>query len=612
MDPSTPHNTEFDIILAGGGTAAGVIAGRLASACPSLRILLLEMGPHTQENPAHIQPARFLTHLFPGTKTARPMVARPSKDLDGRQLVTHCGQCLGGGSSINFAMYTRPPGSDYNDWANKFNNPGWSFDELLPLITKIENYQLSPGIKKPTHGYSGPLKVSYGGYSTSIGEDYLATVAKYDKARVVMNDANTMIDDNNHFERWPKWIDPATGRRSDVPHHYLYNNASYGKNLQVEVGCIVKRVLIEGGRAVGVEYVQNPDVHANADATIRTAKAAKMVVVSAGAFGSPVILERSGIGAPDVLKRNNVPVKVALPGVGENYNDHPLFFIPFLAPSDTVTLDGIVMSDPEELKKWSTQWVEKAMGLMSSNAVDGGCKLRPTPSELKAIGPAFSDRWESFYAHSDKPMLWSGEIGAYVGPSPPPPGVRCFCFGTFGLYPSSVGSVHIASGDDVNAPPEYESGALNTKEDVAMLRWGFKYARELGRRMSSYRGEYLPDQPVFPEGSAAGGPEARRSTPAPIDAPDIVYTEEDDKAIDEYIRSHLMYAWHANGTCAMKPREQGGVVDSRLNVYGVRGLKVADISICPSNVGTNTYSTALTIGEKAAALIAEELGIASV
>jgi len=134
-----------------------------------------------------------------------------------------------------------------------------------------------------------------------------------------------------------------------------------------------------------------------------------------------------------------------------------------------------------------------------------------------------------------------------------------------------------------------------------------KKSRELARRMGIYRGEFTPGNPVFPAGSAALCKEA--AGPVDILAPDITYTAEDEKALETYNRNFVQTTWHSLGTCSMKQREKGGVVDKRLNVYGTQCLKVADISIAPSNVAANTYSTAATIGEKAATIIAEELGI---
>jgi alcohol oxidase len=147
--------------------------------------------------------------------------------------------------------------------------------------------------------------------------------------------------------------------------------------------------------------------------------------------------------------------------------------------------------------------------------------------------------------------------------------------------------------------------------DVKTLTWGYKFSREIARRMPYFRGEPAARHPAFAPGSAAAIiPHAEGHIA--FDTPRIEYSEEDERALETFARATISTTWHALGTCAMKPRKQGGVVDSRLNVYGVRGLKVADLSIGPCNVSANTYSTALVIGEKAAVIIAEELDIKGV
>ncbi|KAG6881832.1 hypothetical protein C0992_013371, partial [Termitomyces sp. T32_za158] len=174
-------------------------------------------------------------------------------------------------------------------------------------------------------------------------------------------------------------------------------------------------------------------------------------------------------------------------------------------------------------------------------------------------------------------------------------------------YPVSRGRVHISAGLNPYGKLDFEPGYLNHPADLGVLRWAYKRGRELARRMNIYCGEFVLGHPNFPKGSQATTHDFSR--PVGISAPDISYSAEDDKAIDEYHRNTVETTWHSIGTCAMKPRQKGGVVDPRLNVYGVQNLKVADCSIAPANVGANTYNTALAIGEKAAVIIAEDLGI---
>ncbi|KAF8643245.1 hypothetical protein AX16_009134 [Volvariella volvacea WC 439] len=602
------NEVSYDIIFAGGGTSGCLIAGRLAAADPSLKILIVEAGEHTYNLPTHIQPVRYFNHLAPTSKTVTFNVGKASPHVNGRSLVTPSGRCVGGGSSVNFTMYTRAAASDYDDWETRFGNEGWHSKHLIPLLQKTETYQVAPD--QPTHGYSGPLKVSYGGMYTNVGSQFLDVASHYDKERGPINDVNGLFECNGYGAIIPSlvkvWIDAETGRRSDVPHHFIYNQP-YNKNLQILTGKRVKRVIFEGGRAVGIEYVNDTVINPDVDQTVHTARASKLVVISAGAFGSPTILERSGIGRPDILSKLGLDVRVDLSGVGENYQDHNVLFVPYLASEDADTLDAIFRGEEEAEAEQMKLWATTGKGLIAHNGLDAGIKLRPTEDDLKELGPAFQQRWEtSFKSRPDKPVLLMSPLCAYLGDPSTAPARKYFGVGYYTEYPVSLGSVHITSANDANAPHDFNTGFLSDAADLATLRWGYKKSREFARRLDVYRGEFLPANPKFPvESKAACSDQA--SGPVAITDPDIQYTAEDDRAIEEYTKDFVHTAWHSLGTCAMKSRKSGGVVDPKLNVYGVKGLKVADISIPPQNVSANTYSTALVIGEKAATIIAAEL-----
>ncbi|KDQ20446.1 hypothetical protein BOTBODRAFT_626187 [Botryobasidium botryosum FD-172 SS1] len=598
--------SEYDIIFVGGGAAGGFAAGRLAAADPSLKILIVEAGLHTRDDLAHVQPVQFLSHLRPDSTTVRFIVAKESEAVGGRALIFPCGQCVGGGSSVNWMMYTRAAASDYDDWETKYGNVGWKAKDLLPLLKKTETYQIDAD--REVHGYSGPLKVSHGGgVSTDAGKDFIDVGLAYDKERSFTDDPNQLFALGG-YARWPKWIDAETGKRSDVA-HFLYKQDN--KNLHILTGCVVKRVIFEGKRAVGVEYVYNPRFNPNATSEVVVARAKRLVVLSAGSFGSPSVLERSGIGAKSILEKHGVEQLVDLPGVGENYRDHPLIIVPYFSREDTLNLDGIMRGEESEVQKWSAQWLKDGSGLMASNGIDAGVKLRPNAKELEEIGPDFQQRWETFFKDApDKPVLWMGGGGLMPGDYSIAPRRNFFAMGTYVQHPSGMGSVHITSGDDANAPPEFDTGYLRNADDLALLKWGYKRSREQARRMACYRGEYELSHPKFSKESAAALSDD--AYPVDINAPNIVYSEEDEKVLETFVRNNVMTAWHALGTCSMKPREKGGVIDPELNVYGVEGLKVADLSICPGNVAANTYSTALLVAEKAAVIIAAELGIEGV
>ncbi|KAJ3855152.1 GMC oxidoreductase-domain-containing protein, partial [Lentinula lateritia] len=632
-----------------GGTTACIIAGRLAQVDPLLKILIIEAGSHSLNLHHHVQPARYLNNLVQGhTFTHHNSV--PSEALGGRSVCVPSGCCVGGGSAVNFLMYTRAPSSDYDDW-EKLGNPGWGSGSLIPLAKKasdsnqclfvvsnllhqVETYQVPAG-SPSVHGFAGPIKVSHGGRDTNIEKEFLETAAQYDKNRKTspsadINDFQTI----NVYGPWHKYIDSRTGQRSDTAHHFVYNlqhfnlEPSDSSNLHVLTNRRVVKVLFRNNRAIGVEYVAREDFNGKSPSQPRIAYASRLVVISSGAFGSPAILERSGIGAARHVAEANVQQIVDLPGVGENYNDHNLCLTSYLASEDSDTLDGIFSGDEEAIKPHLNEWQEKGSGLLAHNSIDAGVKLRPTSEELEELGPSFRQVWKDFYIGApDKPVAIlcpiAGDLknaGALT-----PSKSKTFGMAFYTAYPQAIGYSHITSGTNPWAPLRFDPRYLVDPADIAVLRWCYKRGRELARRMRSFRGEIPAAQPdfrpsplisdasidtaqtVLDESTASINPTA--SGPVPIDAPKIVYSKQDDRAIDDYIKATVGTTWHSLGTCAMKPRGAGGVVDSRLNVYGVENLKVADLSIVPLNVGANTNNTALIVGEKAFLLIAEDLGI---
>ncbi|KAJ7226758.1 alcohol oxidase-like protein, partial [Mycena pura] len=604
---SAPHSIqpEYDLVFAGGGTTACIVASRIATAFPHLSVLVLESGPSTKDMPAYVQPGQFFKHLLPTSIATQFVASYPSPALGGRPLVVPTGHCIGGGSSINFMMYNRPAASDFDDWAD-FGNAGWGSRDLIPLLQQAETYEIGPD--RPTHGAAGPLKVSFGGQSFDLGREFLDLGPRLDPARPFSEEGNGFDAASvNVFYKMPKWIS-RDGRRSDVAHHYVYNAGL--ANLAVLDGCLVARILTEDGVATGVEYLFDKRVYPSAPQDRRTVRARKLVLLAAGALNSPLVLERSGIGRADALAHLGVPLVSALPGVGENYQDHAFIPKSYVARPDMQTLDAFLRGDPETWRAAQERWEEDGSGILGANGIDVGIKLRPTPEEAAAMGPDFLKYWTATLAdHPDKPvctmasypgLLVASDPGAL--PVPPP---KFLTLSGFLAYPASRGRVHAASTDPYDAPA-FDSGFLTHPADIAALRWLYKQSREYARRLPSYRGAFRPFHPRFPEGGPAAESIAE-TAPVALSAPRAVYSAEDDAAIDENVRESVQTTWHSLGTCAMKPRAEGGVVDSSLNVYGVQKLKIIDMSIAPSNVCANTYSVAVAIGEKAACIIAEEL-----
>jgi len=362
----------------------------------------------------------------------------------------------------------------------------------------------------------------------------------------------------------------------------------------------------ENKRASGVEYTPNPEFQAIIGLTAhptKTVKARKLVVVTCGACGTPPVLERSGLGDSKFLARAGVPVVEELRGVGKDYQDHHLLLYPYrtnLDPDQTIDriLSGRV--DAAELVKNN----DKVLGW---NAIDISSKLRPTEEEVTALGPEFRSAWDKdFKEKPNRPLMLCGVIQCFLGDPASVPEGQYITTGTYTAYPYSRGHMHI-TGPKHDDPLDFDVGFFNDAHDIDLKKqmWAYKKQREMVRRAKYYRGELAAGHPKFPEGSAAACVELAEPLK---DVKDIVYTKEDDAAIEQWLRENVNTTWHSMATCKMAPREDDGVVDASLNVYGVKGLKLADLSIAPENVGANTNNTALVIGEKAAEIIIAELG----
>ncbi|KAH8661137.1 hypothetical protein BGZ61DRAFT_485491 [Ilyonectria robusta] len=531
---------EVDVIIAGGGTAACVIAGRLAEADPSLSILVIERGQDNRGVQNIENPVFFLDHLLPTSTTAIFYQGNKAGQLAGREFIVPSGGTLGGG------------------------------------------YRGEKGV----HGHDGPVHVSDGTFRSEYSEnEFIKAAAQVGWPEI--KDLQT-LDAINGVERWLRTVS-KDGKRQDTARVYLHDklNGSDYPNLHVLTESKVVRVLLDGQkRAVGVEYTPNPEFQAAVGPTQHpklTVKARKLAVVSCGACGTPPVLERSGLGDPEILKRAGVPVTVNLPGKPGG-------------PSGVDQQEG-----------QSLVW----------NSIDISSKLRPTEADVAALGPDFHAAWDRDFKNAlDRPLTLMGLVSCFLGDSSTVPEAQYLTVGNYTAYPYSRGHVHI-TGPEVDDPQDFDVGYLNDAHDIDLKKqlWAYKKQRAIMRRTAMYRGEVAAGHPRFPAGSAA----ACVDLDEPLrDVQDLEYSAEDDKAIEQWIRENvgttwhsIGTTWHSIGTTKMAPREEFGVVDQHLNVWGTKGLKVADLSIPPMNVGANANNTAMVVGEKAADIIKKELGLKS-
>ncbi|KAH7037509.1 alcohol oxidase-like protein [Microdochium trichocladiopsis] len=593
---------EVDVIVAGGGTAGCIVASRLSDADPNLSILVIEGGQNNHNLPEIVNPLLYLSNIAPTSKNALFWKARKSNYLADREVIVPTGGVLGGGSSINFMMYTRAQRSDFDSWKTK----GWSADELLPFMKKLETYH-GRG-QKEVHGYNGPIHVSSSTYRGSVAEDEIVKAAS-ELGWPEIHDLQD-LDSNNGTQRWLRYVSPD-GKRQDVAHRYLHPRLLDGKHPNLHVVCEsqVARVLFDDNKkAVGVEYRANPAFQLPIGGVVdpvRTVKARKMVIVSCGACGTPGVLERSGVGNPEILNAAKVPVVADVPGVGNDYQDHHLIFYPYKVGLATdETLDGIITSRMDAVKL-----VQDKHRLAGWNGIDFSSKIRPNDEgEIDALGPEFRAAWDKdFKNEPNRPLMLLGMVNAFLGEGAPE--AQYVSMAPYTAYPYSRGSIHI-TGPSLDDPYDFDAGYFSDPHsiDIKKQLWAYKKQRQMIRRTAMFRGELAAGHPRFPAGSKAACIEDHQGGPL-LD--DIPYSAEDDEAIVQWCREGINTTWHSLGTCKMAPREDKGVVDANLNVYGTTGLKLADLSIPPENVGANTNNTALVIGEKAADIFIRELGLAA-
>lgn len=589
---------QVDVVVAGGGAAGCIVAGRLAEADPSLSVLVIESGPDNYGDPSVVIPAFWLQHMDYNDKFILPYKSSASKHLAGREAVVPTSRVLGGGSSVNMLLYSRPQRSELDAWGT----PGWSADEVLKYMNKFESFH-GPGLKE-RHGYDGPIYVGPGNYRYSkVEDDFINSVSQ--SGWPELEDIND-LDTVNGAMRTLRYVGPE-GKREDVASKYLHPKLRSDKypNLHVLVETDVERVLFDDEKNItGVSFRPCPKFQPGTkQESVRSVKVKKTVIVSAGALGTPGVLERSGIGSPEILERAQVPIVAKVPGVGENYQDHHIMLYHYkinLAPHDTMdALLGGRLDIPDLIAKNDP--------ILSHNGVDVQCKLRPSAADIASLGPEFEAAWnKDFKDYPDRPMMMLSPIVCYPGNPSDVPAGQYLGIGTFSLHPYSRGRTHI-SGPAISDQVIFDAGYWADPDELDLKKhiWMYKKQREIVRRMDAFDGELASGHPQFSSDSKVAAIDHK-----PKEMPEVVYTPEDDKEIEKWLREHIASCWHSMGTCKMAALHDGGVVDPHLNVYGVKGLKVADLSIAPGNVGANTCSTAMAIGEKAADIVIQELGIA--
>ena len=524
----------FDYLIIGGGSAGCVLASRL-SEDPRVRVALLEAGPRDSSVLIHCPAGLAL--LAKSGQANWGFQTVPQAGLNGRRGYQPRGRVLGGSSSVNAMIYARGHRQDYDDWA-ALGNPGWAWDDVLPYFKRAEDNARGADAY---HGQGGPLHVMDLGSPNRHSADFVAAARQAGWA------ANADFNGAQQEGVGLYQVTHKHGERFSAAKAYLTPHLGR-PNLQVITGAHATRIVLEGRRAVGVEFVQNGQRH--------VLRAAREVLLSAGAFQSPQLLMLSGIGPAAHLQQHGITPLHDLPGVGQHLQDHVDVVLVHNAPQLT-DLFGLSWTGALKVLRGIAEWRRQRSGMLTTNFAEAGGFIRSQASE------SIPDLQLHFVI---------GKLVNHGRTSTTGHGYSCHvCL----LRPRSRGSVQLASGD-AQAAPLIDPNFLAEPDDVARLVHGFKLMR------------HILAQPALAD---LGGQELARSAQARTDA-----------QIEQYIRDHADTIYHPVGTCRMGPGPMD-VVDAQLRVHGLQGLRVVDAAIMPTLVGGNTNAPVIMIAEKAADMI---------
>jgi len=536
----------YDTIIVGGGSAGCALAGRL-SEDPGHRVALIEAGPADRSVLIHCPGGLAVMAKYQLNGWGYHTVPQPG--LHGRRGYQPRGKVMGGSSSINAMIYARGHARDYDDWAAQ-GNPGWSFQDVLPYFKRSEHNERGAD---DWHGQGGPLNVMDLRSPNPFLPHFLE--AGRQAGYPINDDFNGPQQEGIGVYQ----VTHRNGERFSAAKAYVTPHLGRS-NLQVFTDSLTSRVLTEVRdgqvRATGVELRGQGGRGVPQQLML---KPGGEVVLSAGAFGSPQLLMLSGIGPADHLREHGIAVVRDLPGVGANLHDHPDVVMVVNAPQVT-DLFGLSLTGAWNMLKGIGEWRRSRSGMLTTNFAEAGGFIRsaadePIPDlQLHFVVGKLVD-------HGRKTVFGHG-YSCHV------------CL----LRPRSRGSLRLASADPQVAPL-IDPAFLQDPDDLRRLVQGFKLTRE------------LLSQPAL---ARHGGRESAASAEARSDA-----------QIEQFIRHHADTIYHPVGTCRMGP-DEGAVVDARLRVHGVSGLRVVDASIMPSVVGGNTNAPSMMIAEKAADMIRED------
>ena len=531
---------EFDYIVVGAGSAGCVLARRLCER-PETRVLLLEAGPRDTSPWIHL-PIGYGKTMW-SDKVNWRFETDPDPNMNGRRIYWPRGKTLGGSSSINGLIYIRGQKEDYDHW-KALGNAGWGYDDVLPYFIKSEGNQRGA---IPLHGGDGPLKVSDIGAKHELIEAFIGGAEQVGVPRT--DDFNGATQEGAGYFQ----LNTHNGLRCSTAKAYLTPAVKARPNLRIETEAFAAGLVLEGRRAVGVRYRQGGQM--------KTARAQAEVLLSAGAIQSPQLLQLSGIGPRALLEAHGVPVVLDLPGVGENLQDHLQIRLGFECTKPITTND--------QLNSWFGQaklgleWLVHRTGALAIGINQGGCFMHALRNEDGSPATATPDI--QFHVATLSADMAGGKVHPYSG----------FTMSVCQLRPEARGHIRIRSTDPFE-PPEMQPNYLSTDLDRRTAVAGVKAARAIA------------DAPAM-------RPYVKREVKPGSGV-------ESDADLLEFCRNNGATIFHPSGTCRMGD-DALAVVDARLRVRGIAGLRVIDCSAMPTLVSGNTNAPAVMMAEKAVDMI---------
>jgi choline dehydrogenase len=526
----------YDYIIVGAGAGGCVLAARLTED-PDVKVLLLEAGG--QDSSIYMHMPLGWRQIWRGPKYNWNFTSEPEPHADGRSFLAPRGKTLGGSTSINGMLYVRGHPRDYDEW-RQLGNEGWSFSDVLPYFKKSEGFW---GGETPHHGGDGPTGITR---IRTEGLHYDAFMAAAREAgHVVTEDINGEVPEG--FT--PVDIMVRKGVRSSAATCYL-KPARTRSNLTVLTGALAHRVLIEKGRAVGVELSSGKDLY--------RVRAEREVILCGGSYNSPQLLMLSGVGPADEIAAHGIKPVHELRGVGKNLQEHILTFVQF-ATKEPVTFMSELRWD--KLAFGTLQWMAFRTGMMANQPLTALGFVRSRPDLERPDLEIFCN-----------PVRLDADVWF---PLIKPPLEHAFEACPSLLHPVSRGEVSLRSADPADAP-RILFNFLKEPEDRRAMREGVRIVRDMYSK--GPLGEMI----------------SRELKPGP----DV----KSDAELDAYIRASMDLDHHPTSTCAMGHDEMA-VVDPQLKVHGIEALRVVDASVMPRVNGGHTNAPVLMIAEKAADMI---------